>query len=108
MSHHWGDREEPAFAGPTDILVRGSTHWTGRSNALAKRRGMQSHANPRPPHVLKSLDRDIMLFERVADLARRQLKYARGLGLHPPSRLHRFEQTFPLSMPISMQDIARV
>jgi hypothetical protein len=28
--------------------------------------------------------------------------------LHPPSRLHRFEQTFPLSMPISMQDIARV
>ncbi len=59
-------------------------------------------------NVLKSLERDIMLAECVADLARRQLKQARGLGLHPASRLHRLQQTFPLCLPTSVQDIARI
>ena len=49
-----------------------------------------------------------MLAECVADLARRQLKQARGLGLHPASRLHRLQQTFPVCLLISVQDIARV
>ena len=49
-----------------------------------------------------------MFAERVADLARRQLKQARGLGLHPASRLHRFEQTFPLRLAIPVQYAASV
>jgi len=70
-----------------------------------------SHANSGPPHVLnvlKSLERDIMFAERVADLARRQLKQARGLGLHPARRLHRFQQTFPLCLRIPVQYAASV
>jgi hypothetical protein len=88
--------------------VSSTQYWAGYSGTFAKRQGLPIHANSGPPILLKSLDLDIMLAERVADLARRHLEQARGLGLHPASRLHRFEQTFPISLPISMQYVTSV
>jgi hypothetical protein len=70
--------------------------------------GKAGHANSGPPLLLKSLDRDIMLAERVADLARRHLEQARGLGLHPASCLHRLQQTFTVSRVVPVQDVASV
>ncbi len=55
---------------------------------------------------LKSFNRNIVLAESIADLARREIEQTRGLGLHPPCRLHGLKQTLLFSLDLTIHDAA--